>query len=484
MNIDGLSVVETIESVEKSMPQQNISEDFKVKIEDLILLARIMKDRLTTNSSNSSTPPSKDGLKDSESKECEDTSEGKNKPKSTRKAGGQKGHAGSQLNLLENPDEIIYLPYNETMNFTGDYSFDDYQVRQVIDLKISRHVTEYRAEIITDQDGNSYFASFPENVTRPAQYSVDVKAHAVYMSQYQLIPYGRTAQQINDASEISISTGSIYNFNCEACNMLADFQKWLITTQTEASVLHADETGANINGKNHWLHSLSNEVSTYFHIDEKRGSTAMDTMNVLPNFQGTLCHDHWKSYYKYQCVHALCNAHHLRELKRAYEQDNQQWAKSLELLLLEMNAAVNASSTGMLTEDEIKEYEKRYLEILEEGKNECPEIPAETSNTKGKVKRTRPRNLLLRLLNYMGDTLRFLGKSDVPFTNNNAEREIRMTKVQQKISGCFRSMRGAEMFCLIRSYIITSGKHGISPIEALKMLFRGEKPAYMGSYSS
>ena len=148
---------------------------------------------------------------------------------------------------------------------------------------------------------------------------------------------------------------------------------------------------------------------------------------------------------------------------------------------MEMNAAVNASSTGMLTEDEIKEYEKRYLKILEEGKNECPETPSETSNKKGKVKRTRPRNLLLRLLNYMGDTLRFISKPDVPFTNNNAEREIRMTKVQQKISGCFRSIRGAEMFCLIRSYIITSRKHGILPIEALKMLFRGEKPAYMGS---
>ena len=128
--------------------------------------------------------------------------------------------------------------------------------------------------------------------------------------------------------------------------------------------MHADETGANINGKNHWLHSLSNEVSTYFHIDEKRGSTAMDIMNILPNFQGTLCHDHWRPYYKYQCVHALCNAHHLRELKRAHEQDYQQWAKSLELLLLEMNAAVNASSTGILTEDEIKEYEKGTLKSL------------------------------------------------------------------------------------------------------------------------
>ena len=164
MKIDGLSVVETIESVEQSMPQQNISEDFKVKVENLILLARIMKDRLTTNSTNSSKPPSKDDFKDKGSKE-EETTEGKNKPKPTRKAGGQKGHAGSQLSLLKNPDEIIYIPYNDMTNFIGDYSFDDYQVRQVIDLKISRHVTEYRAEILTGQDGNKYYASFPENVT-------------------------------------------------------------------------------------------------------------------------------------------------------------------------------------------------------------------------------------------------------------------------------------------------------------------------------
>ena len=478
MNIDGLSVIESIEAVQKGMTQEKLSVDYITKIEALILLANIMKDRLSTNSQNSSKPPSTDDLKDKKSKDktndSDELSDGK-------KPGGQEGHEGSQLKPLENPDEIIYIPYNEATNFTADYSFDDYQVRQVIDLKISRHVTEYRAEIITDQDGNKCYASFLENVARPAQYSDNLKAYAVYMSQFQLIPYDRTAQQINDASEISISTGSIYNFNCEAYSMLAEFKKWLITTQTQASVLHADETGVNINGTNHWLHSLSNEVSTYFHVDEKRGSTAMDTMDVLPNFQGTLCHDHWKPYYKYQCVHALCNAHHLRELKRAYEQDNQQWAKSLELLLLEMNVAVNASSTCILTEHEIKAYEKRYLKILETGKNECPEATMESGSQKGKMKRTRPRNLLIRLLNYIDDTLRFLKQSDVPFTNNNAEREIRMTKVHQKISGCFRSMQGAKMFCLIRSYIMTSRKHGIMPMEALQMLFKGEKPAYMNS---
>ena len=477
MNIDGLSVVGTIEAVQNGIPHEHLSQDFATKVKALILLASIMKDRLSTNSKNSSKPPSKDDLKDKEGKAGTN-----NKPSSGRKPGGQQGHASSQLKPLENPDEVIYIPYGTSADFKGDYTFSDYEVRQVIDLKISRHVIEYRAEVVTDQYGNKYCADFPQGVARPAQYSTNLKAHVVYMSQFQLIPYDRVSQQLNDSADISISTGSIYNFNCAAYSMLYDFQDWLIATQTKASVLHADETGININGKNHWLHSLSNDESTYFHADEKRGSTAMDAMEVLPNFEGTLCHDHWKPYYKYQCVHALCNAHHLRELKRAYEQDNQQWAKEIETLLIEMNKATSESSTGILTEDEIKDYEKRYLAILEAGKSECPEVTVASGNAKkGKTKRTRPRNLLLRLLNYIDDALRFLKEPGVPFTNNHAEREIRMTKVHQKISGCFRSMQGAKMFCLIRSYIVTSRKHGISPMEALQILFKGEKPAYMNS---
>ena len=179
----------------------------------------------------------------------------------------------------------------------------------------------------------------------------------------------------------------------------------------------------------------------------------MDAMKVLPQFTGVLCHDHWKPYYQYKCVHALCNAHHLRELTRAYEQDGQLWAKEVYDLLLEMNKAAKDSDTGTLSKTEIETYEKRYLALLESGKQECPEIQVSKGNAKkGRVKRTRARNLLNRLIKYAQDTLRFAKESEVPFTNNNAEREIRMTKVHQKISGCFRSMKGAEMFCLIRSY--------------------------------
>lgn len=476
MNIDGLSVVETIEAVRNAMPKENLSSAFIKNLEELLLLASIMKDRLSTNSGNSSKPPSKDELKDKASETTD-----KPKPGSRKKPGGQAGHQGTQLKMIEDPDEIIYIRHDSNIDLDGTYTFTDYETRQVIDLKISRHVIEYRAEVITDEQGNKLCASFPVGVGRPVQYGVSLKSHAVYMSQFQLIPYDRVTQQLTDNTEITLSAGSIYNFNREAYESLAKFEGWIIKTQTNAKVLHADETGININGKNHWLHSLSNDVSTYFHADAKRGSTAMDAMEVLPDFRGVLCHDHWKPYYKYQCVHALCNAHHLRELKRAYEQDNQQWAKEIETLLLEMNTAAKQSDTGILTEDEINAYEKRYLEILEKGKNECPETIVESSNKKGKTKRTRARNLLNRLINFMQDTLRFAKEAEVPFTNNNAEREIRMTKVHQKVSGCFRSMKGAEMFCLIRSYLITSRKHGINPVDALRMLFNGEKPAYMNS---
>lgn len=474
MVVDGLSVTKTINSVQDILDKENLSDPVKSSIKDLILVASIMKDRLNTNSKNSSSPPSKDDLKDKGQRDKSDSG--------SRKPGGQKDRNGSQLQSVENPDEIINIAVDQSQLPRGEYSPSGYESRQVIDLKISRHVIEYRAEIVSDTFGQSYRADFPGEVRRPVQYGANLKAHAVYMSQFQLIPYARVTQQINDNTEINLSTGSVYNFNAEVYQLLLPFKSWLIASQSNSALLHADETGINIGGKNHWLHSLSNDQSTYFHADERRGGTAMDTMEVLPKFTGVLCHDHWKPYYKYQCVHALCNAHHLRELKRAYEQDNQLWAKEIETLLLEMNRAARQSTTGVLSEAEIGAYEKRYLAMLETGKKECPEIPAKYGDAKkGKMKRTRARNLLNRLINFTEDTLRFAKEAHVPFTNNQAEREIRMTKVHQKISGCFRSMRGAEMFCLIRSYLMTCRKHGIKPMDALVMLLQGMKPDFINT---
>ena len=207
----------------------------------------------------------------------------------------------------------------------------------------------------------------------------------------------------------------------------------------------------------------------------------MNSIGILPKFRGILCHDHLKSYYTYNCTHALCNAHHLRELEGVWEEDKQQWANEMKTLLEETNRAVNDSG-GLLGAGESEKYRQRYRAIVKNAEAECP--PPDETNRKGKrgrVKRTKARNLLERLIDYEDDVLRFMDNKDVPFTNNLAENDIRMTKVQQKISGCFRSMDGAKIFCRIRSYLSTCRKQGVNLSQALKMLFRGALPDFVRS---
>ena len=262
---------------------------------------------------------------------------------------------------------------------------------------------------------------------------------------------------------------------------LESFEKFVKEKLIAAKVLNVDETGINVKGKGAWIHLAANEKYTYFFPHTKRGSVAMDAMGILPYFEGTLCHDHWKPYFIYECLHSLCNAHHVRELERAFEQDKQGWALTMKQLLLEMNTATQEAG-GVLVENEANKYYKKYKAIIKAGEMECP-LPElvlfDGKKKRGRVKKSKARNLLERLKNFEKETLRFIAEVDVPFTNNLAENNIRMTKVQQKISGCFRSMDGAQMFCRIRSYISTCRKHGISVTTALNMLFNDEMPDFM-----
>ena len=337
----------------------------------------------------------------------------------------------------------------------GDYKDVGYESRQIVDIDIARVVTEYRAQILENDSGKRYTAPFPEGVSRPVQYGVNVKVHSVYMSQYQLIPYNRVEENFQDQVGIPISSGSIYNFNKDAYDRLEVFQAIVKSKLIESGLCHADETGININGKRLWLHCVSNNFWTYYLPHEKRGLDAMKEMGVLLNFKGILCHDHWKPYFKIDCEHALCNAHHLRELERAWEQDKQEWARDTRDLLLQINKAVDDAG-GQLTAADSMRYRQQYRDLLGKAQKECP--PPDESQRKGKrgrLKRSKSRNLLERLVNFEIETLRFMDDVNVPFSNNLGERDIRMTKVHQKISGCFRSMTGAAFFCRIRSYLST-----------------------------
>lgn len=469
MKLEDIDVESTIENTQRLLDEdQSVSPALKASFVLLLLLVTLLLNRLGLNSSNSSKPPSSDPNRKKKKREP-----GSNKP------GGQKGHNGTTLKKVEKPDVIKDIPLDTATLPEGNYKEAGYAVRQVIDIDISQIVTEYRAQILEDGSGKKYTAPFPEGVNRPVQYGINLKAQSVYLSQYQLIPYNRIEETFHDQVGIPVSAGSIYNFNEEAYEQLETFDAIVRSKLINSDVCHVDETGINIGGIRRWLHCVSNGDWTYFLPHEKRGGIAMNAMGILPNFTGVLCHDHWKPYFKFDCLHSLCNAHHLRELQRAWEQDKQEWARDAKALLLEVNTAVDDAG-GRLTPEASLEFRKRYRELLKEGEKECPPPDESQRNGKrGRLKRSKSRNLLERLIEYENETLRFMDDKRVPFTNNQGENDLRMTKVQQKISGCFRSMKGAAIFCRVRSYLSTCKKHGVRASVALRLLFEGKLPDFL-----
>ena len=469
MKLKGINVQKAIEGIEIQLEREkDISPELKAAIKILIIIVNILINKLGINSKNSSKPPSEDKNRE----------RGSNREKSNKKPGGQKGHIGKRLSKVKNPDIIEEIKIDRRKLPKGKYKEIGYEARQVFEIRISREITEYRAQIIEDEKKKRYVAKFPEFVKKEVQYGLGVKCNTVYMSQFQLVPYNRIQDQCIDQMKLPISTGTIFNFNKEAYNKLEYFEKLVKEKILKSELIHVDETGINVNKKLVWLHSTSNKKWTYFYPHKKRGSEAMDEIGILPKFEGIICHDHWKPYYKYNnCTHALCNAHHKRELTKA-EEAKQKWARIMKKLLLKINKAVEKGG-GVLEKEKIDYYKKRYRKILKLAeKIECP-IPKRKKGQRGRLKKSKSRNLLERLQNYEEDVLRFMKNKIVPFTNNLGENDLRMTKVQQKISGCFRSMNGAYMFCRIRSYLSTCRKNNVSSTDALRLLFQGKLPAFL-----
>lgn len=473
MNIKNVNINNSIEEARALLAQEKqISAALRVSIELILTLFTLIVAKRGLNSTNSSIPPSQDPNREKTSK-----------AKSDRKAGGQKGHKGVTLQAVEEPDEIKVIKHDRRKLPKGVYQVVGYEKRQVFDIDISTVVIEYQAEIVENEKGERFTAPFPKTVKSQVQYGLGVKAHAVYMSQYQLIPYNRVQEHLKEQMHLGISAGTLYKFNLEAYEKLSIFEAWLINTMRKEQLLHADETGINIAGKRNWLHCVCNETYTYYRVDEKRGKEAMDRAEILPYFQGILIHDHWKPYYKYtDMTHALCNAHHIRELQGIIDHDQKAWAKELMALLQEMNTKVNESANRTLSKAQVKHYRQTYDAILEKAQKESPPPDESTrkAGQRGRLKRTKARALLERLIDYKEDVLRFLDHPLVPFTNNQGENDIRMTKVHQKISGSFRSTKGAEIFCRVRSYLSTCRKHNVSSSEALNLLFLGKLPSFVG----
>ena len=470
MKIESIDIEKALDNARELINQEkDLSSSLRAALEVLLLLVTLLLNRTKLNSKNSSKPPSTDPHR------LKPTRKKSNKP-----SGAQAGHIGKTLEKTDDPDFVEVLPIDRRSLPKGHYHQAGYETRQVFDIDISRVITEYQAEILEDEQGHRFVAAFPEGVTKAVQYGNQIKAHAVYLSQFQLLPYKRIQNYFADQLQIPLSEGSLYNFNVQAFAKLANFEQISKDQLAQADIAHADETGININGDRQWLHCASNLAWTHYFPHAKRGKEAMDDIGILPRFKGILCHDHWKPYYRYtQFTHALCNAHHLRELIRAWEQDGMVWARDMEQLLREINQAVDDAG-GALPANKAKHYRKKYNTLLKKADRECPAPePPPGKPKRGRIKRSKARNLLERLIDYQDDVLRFMENPVVPFTNNLGENDIRMTKVQQKISGCFRSTEGARIFCRVRGYLSTCRKQGVSASMALNLLFEGKLPDFV-----
>ena len=349
---------------------------------------------------------------------------------------------------------------------------ETYEIRQVFDIPpVNLTVTEHKSQIKTcPHCGKLNKADFPESVKYPVQYGPNILASAIYCKNYQFIPYERISEFFDDIIGIKICPATIIRAERECFRNLERFESLIREKLRASPVIHCDETGMKIKKEGYWLHVVSNDKYTCYLAHPKRGSEAMDAIGILPKFQGIAVHDGWKSYNNYDCDHALCNAHLQRELTGIEENYKQQWVKEMNELLTEMKKYSDECKEQIreLNFDQIKVLEKRFNDIVIKGIEENPpSLNPEKQGKRGKNPKTKARNLLDRFIEHKEKILRFLTDLRVPFENNQAERDIRMMKLQQKISGTFRTMQGAEAFCRIRAYISTIRKNGFNVIEAM-----------------
>ena len=397
---------------------------------------------------------------------------------SGRRPGGQRGHHGETLRLSERSNRVVEHRPRECRSCLAP--LDSAQVvghrrQQVVEVVPARlQVTEHRLALLRCRAcGKTTRGEFAGSVRSGVQYGAGVKARVLYLQQYQLLPYARTTEAMRELFGCTLSTGTVANIVRECSEALMETELKIKRGLRRSALIHADETGLRVEGRLHFVHVTSNQRLTHYTAAAGRGKTAMEEAGVLPRYRGTCVHDGWPAYSFYtQCRHALCGAHLLRELTffADLSEETGAWAAPLKELLLEMKAeAERAGAEGgrRVADDKLAELTSTYDRLIAEG------LEAEPPPRVPEPVRRQARNLLLRMERRKGEVLLFLTDPRVPFDNNQAERDLRMVKLQQKTSGCFRSEEGARRFCRIRSYLLTMRKHGRRVLMALERACTG-----------
>jgi transposase len=440
----------------------------ETQVQEQAALIQTLQDQLAKNSRNSGKPPSSEGLKKPRTRSL--------RQKTGRKPGGQKGHKGHTLKMSDDPDHIEQHPLDSCPHCQTDLSSvspSGYARRQVFDVPPVRiEVTEHQAEIkACPHCQKTVQAAFPFEVSQSVQYGSRLKAQASYLNTYHYIPHARTSELFGDFYGHAPAPALVKEANQAVEKGSEPSLKAIYEQLIQAEVEHFDESGLRVAGKTQWLHVASTAELTYYQVHPKRGQEAMGDIGILPNFTGRAVHDHWQSYQTFDnCDHAYCNSHHLRELQFITDQYQQPWAEQMAQLLLDIKAKVaqTALVTDTLPPERITHFEKRYDHILQQGFDANPPPDDPPPKQRGRTKQSPPKNLLDRLDKHKSETLAFMYDFRVPFDNNLAERDVRMVKIKQKVSGSFRTEQGAKTFCNIRSYISTVRKQGGNVIDAIQ----------------
>lgn len=447
-------------------------EDFQALLETIRLLTERVKElegQKNKDSHNSHIPPSKGIVKVKNSREA-----------TGKKPGGQKGHKGITLEQISNADKIELHKVTSCKTCGIDLSkqeVDSYEKRQEFDLpKIKIEVTEHQAEIKICKCGCTNKATFPETIKAPVQYGLNIQSLCINLGNYQFLSYDRISELMEDLTGYRINESTINKQNERLYNNLETFEEKTIEHIKNCYLSHHDESGIYCEGDRIWLHSSSTKNVTHYGVDAQRGKDATDRIGILPGRNGKIVHDSWATYFMYtNNAHGLCNAHHLRELTWFEEEENASWAGPLKKLLLEAKQQVEQAQLEEkkeLAQEKITAIRKRYQTIIDEGIKGIP-IPKFLIKKRGKPKKPKQLNFLERFVKHKDSVLAFVSDFNVPFDNNLAERDIRMVKVKQKVSGTFRSLNGAKYFARIRSYISTLKKNKQNVFEGIRNAIAG-----------
>jgi transposase len=434
------------------------------------------------DSHNSSLPPSSDlpWQKVSRTRSL--------RKKTGKKVGGQFGHQGVTLRQVAQPDQIIIHTPEVCTHCAAHLERSQAQAfirRQVFDLREGRvQVTEHRAEAGRCATCRTISkAKFPVTVRAPVQYGQGVRSRCVYLHLYQLLPVARTSETMRDLFGCSISAASIQRAARVSAGKLVNTEQRIKAALRDSAVIGVDETGLRVAGSGGYIHVARTEALTHYAFDERRGKAAMDEIGILPQFTGTLVRDGFASYKWYErCRHSLCNVHLLRDLVFVEESSSAQkiWTTPFAKLLLKIKDTVAQAQTDAeveLSAQTKNGFLRRYDKLVKKADRLNPPLPkstAESAATKKPAPQLTPRRLINRLQRRRDEVLRFMADTSVPFDNNGSERDLRMIKLQQKISGCFRTPDGARSFCRVRSYLSTARKQGHSLLSALERAFNGK----------